>query len=431
MNYEEALKYITGTKKFGAKHGLDGIKRLCERLGNPEKSLSFVHVAGTNGKGSTSVYIATVLEKAGYKTGLFTSPFIYEFNERIKINNENISDDELTEVMTELKSVIDKLVDEGYPHPTEFEIITSMAFLYFNRKKCDIVVLEVGLGGRFDSTNIINKPLVSVICRVGYDHMQFLGDTLDKIAFEKCGIIKEGRPVVIYPCQRDEVKKTVEEISRQRNARLIMCEPENIVIRKSNLDGAIFDACGICAAETKLCGKHQVYNAAVSIAVLQELRRQGFNITDEIIKEGIKSARWPARMERLNENPCLIFDGAHNIDGIECFAESVKSLVNNKSVIVIMGMVKDKEYGRCIRELNGIADVLITTTLENPRTETAENLMSEALHIDCEKYITHSVDEAIDKAFSLSNEESIIFAVGSLYMAGEVKLKLEKIRELF
>jgi len=430
LNYEEALKYITGTKKFSKKHGLDGIKRLCERLGSPEKNLNFVHVAGTNGKGSTSVYIATVLEKAGYKTGLFTSPFIYEFNERIKINNKNISDDELTCVMTEVKSVIDKLMDEGYPHPTEFEIETSMAFLYFNRKKCDIVVLEVGLGGRFDSTNIINNPLVSVICRVGYDHMQFLGDTLDKIAFEKCGIIKEGRPVVVYPYQRDEVKKTVEEISKQRNARLVTCETEKIIIKKSDLSGTIFDACGICDAETKLCGKHQVYNAAVSITVLQELRRQGFNITDDIIKEGIKDARWPARMEKLNEYPCLIFDGAHNIDGIECFAENVKQLANNKSVIVIFGMVKDKECGRCIRELGTIADILITTTLENPRTETAEILMGKAVHIDCEKYITHSVDEAIDKAFSLSSEESIIFAVGSLYMAREVKLKLEKIKEL-
>lgn len=430
MKYEEALKYITTTKKFGEKHGLDGINRLCRQLKNPEKNLKFVHVAGTNGKGSTSSYIATVLFKAGYKTGLFTSPFIYEFNERIKINGENISDDDLAQIMTEVKAAIDELVDGGNPHPTEFEVITAAAFLYFYRKKCDIVVLEVGLGGRFDATNVIEAPLVSAICSVGYDHMQFLGESLAEIAFEKCGIIKEGRPVVCYPCQDDETMDVIKKISEKRNARLIECDKEKIIIKKIDLDGAVFDACGICDVETKLCGKHQVYNAAVAMAVLKELARQGFKVVDEMIKEGIKQTVWPARMEKMCEKPCLIFDGAHNIDGMKAFVRNVRMLAENKKIIVVLGMVSDKEYDKCISELDGTVDALITTTLENPRRETAEKLMEKAKHICCEKHITKNVGEALDKAFSLWEEDSIIFAVGSLYMANEIKMKIEKNRDI-
>lgn len=426
MKYEEALKYITGKNKFGKKHGLDGIKRLCEKLANPEKNLRCVHVAGTNGKGSTSVYIATALEKAGYKTGLYTSPFIYEFNERIKINNENIKDEELAEIMTEVKNVADGLAEEGYPQPTEFEVITAMAFLYFNRKKCDVVVLEVGLGGRFDSTNIIDSPLVSVICSIGYDHMQYLGDSLSQIAFEKCGIIKEKRPVVCYPLLAREAEETVRKISEEKNAELITCSPESIKIKKEDFCGSVFDACGIENIETMLCGKHQVYNAAVAVMVLYELKRQGFNINDDIIKEGIKSARWPARMEILKKEPLLIFDGAHNVDGMECFVKNIRSLAENKKKIIILGMVKDKEYSKCIKLLDGAADVLITSTLENPRRETAENLMAKAENLKCEKHITQNISEAIDKAFTLYKRDCVIFAVGSLYMANEIKMKIEE-----
>ena len=426
LKYEDALKYITGKNKFGEKNGLDGIRRLCNKMGNPQKNMNFVHIAGTNGKGSTSVYIATALEKAGYKTGLFTSPFIYEFNERIKINNENIKDDELAEIMTEIKSIIDELEEEGFPPPTEFEVITAMAFLYFNRKKCDVVVLEVGLGGRFDSTNIIENPLVSVICSIGFDHMQYLGETLGDIAFEKCGIIKDRRPVVNYPYQKKEAQETIERIAGERNSELISCDKGSIVIKKSDLSGNVFDACGIENAETRLCGVHQIYNASVAIMVLKELIKQGYKLDDNIIKEGIKEARWPARMEKLSEKPCLIFDGAHNIDGMECFVNNVNELAKNKKKIVILAMVKDKDYGKCIEMVCGIADILITTTLSNPRRETAENLMEKAKEAKCEKYVTDNVEEALNKAFSLWNEDYIIFAVGSLYMANEMKMKLEK-----
>lgn len=425
LKYEDALKYITGKKKFGEKNGLDGIRRLCDKMGNPQKELKFVHVAGTNGKGSTSVYIATVLEKAGYKTGLFTSPFIYEFNERIKINNENIKDDELVEILTEIKSVIDELEAEGFPAPTEFEVITAMAFLYFNKKKCDIVVLEVGLGGRFDSTNIIENPLVSVICSIGFDHMQYLGKTLGDIAFEKCGIIKEGRPVVNYPYQKKEARETVERIAIERNSELICCDADSIVIKKSDLRGNIFDACGIENAETKLCGVHQIYNASVAIMALKELVKQGYKIDNDIIKEGIKDTRWPARMETLSENPRLIFDGAHNSDGMEAFVNNVNELAKDKRKIIILGMVKDKDYGSCIEMVGAIADVLITTTLSNPRKEIADKLMEKASGTECEKYVTDNVGEALNKAFSLYRDDCIIFAVGSLYMANEIKMKIE------
>jgi len=427
MQYEEALSYISNSKKFGEKNGLEGITRICEKLGNPQKNLKFVHVAGTNGKGSTCTYIASVLKESGYKTGLFTSPFIYEFNERMKINNENISDSDLAELMTELKAVIDELIEEGYPQPTEFEVITAIAFLYFYRKKCDIVVLEVGLGGRFDSTNVIENPLCCAICSIGFDHMQYLGESLSDIAFEKCGIIKEGRPVVNYPCQKDEANLVIEKISSERNALLLTCD--DIRIRKSSEDGSVFDACGIVELKTPLCGEHQVYNAAVAVKVLSELNKEGYNINEDIIKKGIANAKWPARMEKLSDNPCVFFDGAHNIDGMQSFVKSVKLLAGDRRVIIILGMVKDKDYAKCIAELDGVVDVLITTTIENPRRETAENLMKTADFIKCEKHVTNNVGEAIEKAMKLCNGNQMIFAVGSLYMAGEVKMKIEKIRE--
>lgn len=425
MKYEEALKYITTSKKFGEKHGLEGIARLCKMLSDPQKKLKFVHVAGTNGKGSTCSYIANILKEAGYKTGLYTSPFIYEFNERIRVNNENISDEDLAEVMTEVKSVIDKLLEDGYPQPTEFEVITACAFLYFFREKCDIVVLEVGLGGRFDSTNIIENPLCCAISSIGYDHMQYLGETLSDIAFEKCGIIKEGSPVVIYPDQKEEAKKVIEKIATDRKADVIRTDKADINIKEMNLDGSIFDACGLFDVETNLSGEHQVYNAVTAINVILELKRKGYKINEGIIKKGISGTKWPARMEKLCDNPCVIFDGAHNTDGMEVFVNNIKKLADGKRVIIILGMVKDKEYDKCIRLLDGVADVLITTTVENPRKETAENLMKKAEFMNCEKYITKNVGEAIDRAFSIYDENSIIFAAGSLYMASEVKINLK------
>ena len=425
MKYEEALKYITNCNKFGKKHGLHGIARLCKRLSDPQKKLKFIHVAGTNGKGSTCSYVANVLKKAGYKTGLYTSPFIYEFNERIKVNNESISDEDLAEVMTEVKSVIDKITEEGYPHPTEFEVITACAFLYFYKIKCDIVVLEVGLGGRFDSTNIIENPLCCAICSIGYDHMQYLGDTLSEIAFEKCGIIKEGSPVIMYPDQKEEAKKVIEKIAKERNACVICTGKADINIKEMTLDGSLFDACSIFDVKTNLGGEHQVYNATLAINILLELKKQGFKIDNETIKKGISETKWPARMEKLCDNPCVIFDGAHNTDGMEAFVSNVKKLAKGKRIIIVLGMVKDKEYDKCIKMLDGITDVLITTTVENPRRETAENLMKTAEFIDCEKYITQNVSDALDKAFSIYDENSIIFAVGSLYMASEVKIKFK------
>ena len=430
MKYEEALSYISNTNKFGEKSGLSGIMRLCEKLGNPQDSLKYIHIAGTNGKGSTATYIAEVLKLSGYKTGLFTSPFIYEFNERIKINGQNISDDELARCMTEVKLKTDELIKAGYPHPTEFEIITATAFLYYNMKKCDIVVLEVGLGGRFDSTNIIKEPLCSVICTIGYDHMQYLGDTLSEIAFEKCGIIKENCPVVCYPYYNREVTDVIKEIAKDRKAPLICVNKGNIIIKKQDFEGSIFDFSNIEDIQTSLCGEHQVYNAAVAIEVINVLKKQGFEIDEATIKKGIKDTKWPARMEKLLEDPCVIFDGAHNLDGMQMLVKNINKMADEKRKIVVLGMVKDKDYKKCIELLDGVADVLITTNIQNPRGESAQMLIEAAENIKCIKYVTNSVKEALKQAFSVCGEDSIIFSLGSLYMANEVKNEIVAIKSI-
>lgn len=421
LKYEEALKYISDKRKFGEKHGLEGITRLCEKLGNPQKGMKFVHVAGTNGKGSTCTYISNVLIASGYKTGLYTSPFIYEFNERMRINGESISDDKLTLLMTEVKKVVDEVISEGFPEPTEFEIITAVCFLYFKRENCDIVVLEVGLGGRFDSTNIIENPECVAICSISFDHMQYLGNTISEIAFEKCGIIKEGSSVVSYPLQNSDALAVIKKTVKERNACLLSCNKEDIVVKEMSLEGNVFDFGEIKDIKTSLCGEHQIYNGALALSVIAELKNKGYNIEEEHIKKGFKEAKWPARMEKLSENPLLIFDGAHNIDGVESFVNNVKKLAGDKRVIIILGMVKDKEYDKCIGMLDGVVDVLITTTIENPRRQTAEKLMEKAEKITCKKIITENVSEALEKAFLMSNDNTVVFAVGSLYMAGEIK----------
>ena len=323
MTYEEALEYIHGTYKFGVKLGLENIRRLLEMLGNPHKELKYVHVAGTNGKGSTVTFISSILIESGYKVGIYTSPYVERFTERICINGKEIPEEDLARITEIVKEKVTEMVEQGYNHPTEFEIITAIAFQYFYEQNCDIVVLEVGLGGRYDSTNIIDTPLVSVITSISFDHMKFLGNTLTQIAREKAGIIKENGNVVLYP-QSEEVEKVIEEAAVQTHSRLFKADFNTIKLKSFGIDGQIFDYGTFLDFKIKLLGRHQLKNAAVAITACQLLKEEMKNFTDETIRQGIAKARWKGRMELMCKDPVFFIDGAHNEDGVKVMVDTLE-----------------------------------------------------------------------------------------------------------
>ncbi len=420
MDYREVTDFINRAKKFGSRLDLTRINKLCALLDHPEKKCRFVHIAGTNGKGSVSVYIENILMQAGYKTGLFTSPFIYDFNERIQINNTPISDGDLLSVMEQVVLATEKMIAEGFEHPTEFELITAAAFLYFAEKACDIVVLEVGLGGRLDATNVIENPLVSVITSVSFDHTEYLGESLTEIAENKCGIIKQGCPVVSYPYQATETLSVIEKRAQEKSSPYTLCDGEKVKILKSDLSGNSFIYENE-VYETALIGAFQVYNALTAICAVKKITSQGYNISNEDIKTGLKNAVWPARFEILSRSPVFIADGSHNEDGMRAFVETAKTALGGKKVICVFGMLRDKEYDACLKSLSEISDTVIVTEVENPRRETAENLEKTAKKYFKTVYAENENIKAVERAKQLVKQDDVIVALGSLYMMKNIK----------
>lgn len=385
MNYNETLKYINNTPKFSKILGNDDLKKLLNNLGNPQDSLRFIHIAGTNGKGSTASMTASILKSAGYKTGLYTSPFIEVFNERIRINGENIPDSELAEIATQVKNEIDCLGIEI----SVFAQITAMAFIYYAQENCDYVVLETGLGGRLDATNVIKNPAVCVITKIGLDHTEYLGDTIEKITAEKCGIIKKGTPVVTTVCQLPEALSAIQSFCKRSDSPLIVAD-------------------AVCDYELSLKGDYQKENAAVAVQIAKLL-----NIPDDTIKEGLLNTRWIARFEYLRDN--LILDGAHNPDGVSSLISSLKSL--QKRVILVVAMMEDKDYSKSAKMLDEFTKSVIVTQINIPRCISAEKLAKEftspKIEPDCKK--------AVETALSLANDGEVVCVCGSLYLAGEVR----------
>jgi dihydrofolate synthase/folylpolyglutamate synthase len=296
MNYEQALDYIHGTYKFGSKLGLENTRYLLNLLGNPHKDLKVIHVAGTNGKGSVSSYIHTVLKEEGYKVGLYISPYLEEFTERMIVNGEEISRERLAEVTETVKEKVEQMVRDGKNHPTEFEVVTSIAFCYYAQENVDFLVLEVGLGGRLDSTNVVEDPLVSVITPIGFDHMEYLGDTLEEIAYEKGGIIKENGFVLLYP-QEKEVMGVLEGLSKERNSRLFVIDFDELTIHRSNMEEQVFSVNVLGKSydnvKIKLAGIHQIYNACTALGAIEILRKyRNVNISDEAVLKGLYNTKW-------------------------------------------------------------------------------------------------------------------------------------------
>ncbi|WP_333782724.1 bifunctional folylpolyglutamate synthase/dihydrofolate synthase [Caldicellulosiruptor naganoensis] len=428
MTYEEALEYIHGTYKFGVKLGLENIKRLLELMGNPQKDLKIIHVAGTNGKGSTCAFINQVLIEAGYKVGLYTSPYLEFFNERMKINNIPISNDELARITKFVKDKVELMIAQGFNHPTEFEIVTAIAFEYFKRMNVDFVVLEVGLGGRFDATNVVETPELCIITSIGYDHMDILGQTIEQIAYEKAGIIKEGSTVILGLQRYKEPTAVISNVCKQKNAKLIEVKSDYKII-SNTLDGVVFDCItprGIYKnLEIKLLGEHQVENALNCVYAFEYLSER-FNIGIDALVVGLLNTKWNGRFEIISKAPLVILDGAHNVDGMKALVENCKQYLKGKKISIVVGVLKDKEYQSMLSLIKEItSDVIFTLVPYQKRAFSTTEAKEVAMNYQF-KFI-EDFREAINISLEKAKEDSAILICGSLYLVGPARTYLKSI----
>lgn len=425
MNYQEALAFIHGTYKFGSKLGLENVSYLLELLGRPQDKLKVIHIAGTNGKGSTAAYMHSILKEAGYRVGLYTSPYLQFFTERIQINGINIPEARLAELTAVVKDKIEVMVREGRNHPTEFEVVTALALLYYAEENIDYLVLEVGLGGRLDATNVIENPMISVITPIGYDHMQYLGDTLEKIAFEKAGIIKANGYTVTYP-QTEGVTDVFKEVCSGKNNRLFVTSFDGLAIKYSGIDFQLFSTY-IQGKQYKdiriqLVGTHQIYNCCNALNAIEVLRKErGLIIDDEAVYKGLLLTRWPGRMEVLRKKPLAIIDGAHNIHGAEALKNNIKILLKGYSITLVIGMLEDKDIEGFLEHVIPFVDKVIATKPNNPRGLSAEALKERIIPFNKPVLHLENINSAIDRAFEITSEDGAILFAGSLYMIGEVR----------
>ncbi|NJD03965.1 MAG: bifunctional folylpolyglutamate synthase/dihydrofolate synthase [Ruminiclostridium sp.] len=420
MNYNEAIDYIHGTYKFGLKLGLQNIAALLELMGNPQDKLKFVHVAGTNGKGSTVAFISSILAASGYRTGIYTSPYIQRFTERIKINDKEIGGEDLAKLTGFVRSKVDIMLARGDDHPTEFEIVTAIAFQYYYEQQCDVIVLEVGLGGRFDSTNIIKTPDLAVITTISYDHADRLGNTLPAIAFEKAGIIKQGGDVISY-VQDTEVAGVFNKVCRENGSRLLFVDFSSIRLEKFHIGGQVFDYEEYKGLEISLLGDHQLKNAAVAVKAAELLMHKDYAITAESIRMGLRNARWPGRLEVLSTDPVFLIDGAHNIEGASVLRNTLDMYFPGKKMTFIMGVLKDKDYKAMIKAVIRDCHRVIAVTPENERALPAAELAL-AIGPYCKNVsVNDTIEEAVRECMETAMHDEIVCAFGSLYYIGAVR----------
>ena len=416
MTYEEALSYIHSICWKGSKLGLDRTRELLGKLNDPQKELKFIHIAGTNGKGSTAAMLSSILEKAGYRVGLYTSPFINRFNERMQVNHQPIPDEELAALTEYVRPHADAMADS----PTEFELITALAMVWFARQKCDIVVLEVGMGGELDSTNIIDAPEAAVIAAMGMDHVKELGPTMADIARAKAGIIKEGGRVVSYG-GNPEADEVIAAVCRARNASLRQPDFSAIVPGDFGLEGQTFSYKGWRGLRIPLVGAYQMNNAAVVLETVEVLRQRGWSVSDEAVRKGLADTRWPARFEVLRRDPVFIVDGGHNPHGIRATAESLSRLFPGRKITFVTGVMADKDVEHILGLIVPLADQFFTVRPDNPRAMDAGELARRIEAMGAKATACASVRDGVDRAIQAEGPHGVACALGSLYMSGEVR----------
>lgn len=428
MTTQQAIEALHALPRMGpGAPGLARMQNLCDHLGNPEKELQCIHIAGTNGKGSLAAMTSSILTAAGYKTGLTISPYVVDFRERFQIDGEMIPPRTLANLTEKVLDAIDAIEAEGGEKPVEFEAVTALAFLWFAREKCDLVVLETGLGGRCDATNVVPHKLVAAITKIGYDHMEVLGDTLDKIAAEKAGIIKEGTVVVNYPDQPAEAMGPILTAAAEAHTSIITPDKDDLtLLRGKRLENRI-DYGGYRAA-LGLPGTHQANHAAMAVEIALALWREfGYDISDDAILQGLADARMPARIEVLRRHPLLLLDGCHNPDGAKMLAATLTRADFEENLVGVLGVLADKDYKDMLSDLAPCFAKIYTVTPNCPRALSAEELQKEArFHTDAEA--ADSVADAIRKAVDYADENNLagVVVCGSLYLAAEARPLLLK-----
>ena len=416
MNATEAIAYIHSVCWKGSIPGLERTRELLKKMGNPEKKLRYVHIAGTNGKGSTAAMTASILRKAGYRTGLYTSPYIYRFHERMQVDGVEISDEDLV-ACTEFVKPLAESMEE---HPTEFELVSCIAFEYFARKKCDIVVLEVGMGGAMDSTNVIPVPEAAVITNIGLDHTEVLGDTVEKIAATKAGIFKEGGHAVIYR-GKPSVEQVFEEVCAERHVSLKKADFEGLNLKSHGLEGQVFD-CG----ERKdlflpLLGSHQLHNAAVVLAVADTLKELGWNITEENIREGIRDVRWPGRFDIAARDPLFVIDGGHNPQCFEALVDNIRDYLKDRKIVALTGVLADKDYVDMYKPILPYVSEFVCITPPNPRKLEAGLLADYLRQAGARAEGSDSIAQGVEKAIEKAGRDGVVLCFGSLYSIGGIR----------
>ena len=423
MNATEAIEYIHSVCWKGSIPGLGRTQALLEKMGNPEKKLKFVHIAGTNGKGSTAAMTASILRKAGYRTGLYTSPYIYRFHERMQVDGLEITDEELSEITEYVKPLAESLTES----PTEFELVCCIAFEYFVRKQCDIVVLEVGMGGAFDATNVIETPEVAVITNIGLDHTEVLGDTVEKIAETKSGIFKENGYAVVYR-STPSVEAVYEKVCAEKHVKLVKADFDSLRLKKHTLDGQVFDCGDRKDLVLPLLGDHQLHNASVVLSIVDTLKIIGWNINEQNIRDGMKDVKWPGRFDVVSHSPLFIIDGGHNPQCIEALVKNVEDYLHDRKVIALTGVLADKDYADMYVPIMPFVDQFVCITPPNPRklesAELAKYLRTKGAHA----VGSDSIMDGVKTALELAGSDGEVLCFGSLYSIGSIRDALSSLQ---
>ena len=415
MNVNEALRYIHSVAWTSCAPGLGRARSLLARMGNPEKMLKFIHIAGTNGKGSTAAMLAGILRRAGYRTGLYTSPYILRFNERMQLDGEPLPDAELARVTESVRPLAESLAER----PTEFDLVTCIAMEYFARNRCDIVVLEVGLGGEFDSTNVIDAPEAAVITRIGLDHTNILGGTLEEIAHAKAGIIKPGCDCILY-AQQPGVEAVFAQTCAQRGARLHRANMDHLHPRSRGLEGQCFDWKRLANLRLPLLGEHQLHNASTALTTAEVLSAKGWHIPEAAVRKGLAEVTWPGRFQLLRREPPFIVDGGHNPQCLEALARALQEYLPGRKITFLCGCMADKDCAEMFGALAPCAREFVAVTPPCPRALPAEELADRLLRLGLNAAPSTSIEQGVQAAIDRAGSDGAVCACGSLYLISDV-----------
>lgn len=413
----QAVAYIHSFSWLGSRPGLERTRALLSAMGNPEEKLRFIHIVGTNGKGSTAAMLASVLTAAGYTTGLYTSPYIHHFEERMQVNGEEIHGEELAAITRWVGGLADQMEE----HPTEFELVTCVALEFFRRRGCDIVVLEAGMGGRLDSTNVIPAPEAVVITNIGLDHTAQLGDTVEGIAAEKAAVIKDGCSVILY-AQSQRVTQVVEEICRAHHATLTIAQADQLVLEKEGPEGQWWNWKGE-SLFVPLLGDNQRHNGAVVLHTLEAIAHK-YPVSTQALREGLAQVRWPGRFEVLCRRPWFVVDGGHNPQCAATVADNLRRYFPGKALVLLMGVLEDKDRTGLCEAVAPLAQAFVTITPPSPRALDAETLAQELFHYGKPAFAAPSISQGVERAMELAGPDGMVCALGSLYSVGEIRTYL-------